>query len=174
MRIMLFKRRLICLYICFSLSTCSVSVFSDNNDILVEKNLSLADTFQQQNDSYKAMYYYQKVLMIQPDNITALYSVARLYFKESLYKKALETTEKLLEKERYNVSFLIFRARIYVKEKNWDSALTDLRKAESIDKTNPRIQLLYDEIYSSTGQILKAKQASLKFHKLNSDNRNQE
>lgn len=101
-----------------------------NNDIKVEFYTYLADAYHNMNDHYNSDLFFEKVLVIQPDNILVLNNYAYyLSVRNEYLDKALRMSKRTIEKEPNNATYLDTYAWILFKQKKYEEAKKYLEMA---------------------------------------------
>ncbi|WP_343584516.1 tetratricopeptide repeat protein [Flavobacterium sp.] len=91
--------------------------------------------YTRKNDNEKALYFYNKALEIEPDNLQILENKMDLLFEmmtESNESEFIETVKNILKKDETNPNALIFIIQFYLKNNEMEKALIDLKKLFSM------------------------------------------
>ena len=115
------------------------------------------NSYREQGDNYKAMYYYQLALSKEKDNTDALYQLSLIDYEKGQYSSALRNMNRFIAIKQDEISALILRGKIYSKQHRWREALNDLEVAEKQDTDNPEIQILLDNVNTAMGNAVTAK-----------------
>lgn len=107
--------------------------------------------YARKNDNEKAIYFYNRALEIEPDNLQILENKMDLLFEmmtESNESEFIETVKTILKNDETNPNALIFVIQFYSKNNEMEKALIDLKKLFSIyHKEHVAIDLLLNTFH---------------------------
>jgi len=87
-------------------------------------------------DYPKAMAYFQKVLLIEPNNLTALRQVADIYRLNRDYSAALATYQKIVKSNPLQADAYFRMGEIYFRQSDFNSALTAFERCRQLAPDN--------------------------------------
>ncbi len=115
---------------------------------------------QAQYDS--ALYYYEKVLGTDPENQSALYNKALVFYMKKDFRRSITWARRCLRLyPDYNVAWWLL-GDDYSSVNNLDSASSCLEKAYANDYSDPGFLQLMADVYFKKGNRTKAKELYLK------------
>ncbi|NOT75314.1 MAG: tetratricopeptide repeat protein [Cyclobacteriaceae bacterium] len=109
-----------------------------------------------------ALYFYNKSLEINPDDIDATYNKALAYFMKEDYRKSISIVKKCLQQnEDYNPGWWLL-GDDYYSVREYDSAIISLQRAYNNQYEEPGFLQLFGNAYLKQGNNEKAKEFYLK------------
>ncbi|HDL02554.1 MAG TPA: tetratricopeptide repeat protein [candidate division Zixibacteria bacterium] len=136
----------------------SVKHYQDIEDTEgAKRNIALRD---QMFDS--SSVYFKKGLELDPENMDALTNFGIVSLIRGNYEDALSVFQKLSELEPFVKEHWIDQGDCLIQLQKFEEAIAPFEKASELDPGDPKIWNVLSELYTSSGQTEKAKEAKAK------------
>lgn len=104
----------------------------------------------------KAIAYFQKASVLEPDNDTYLETLANVYVSQRQYKEATDVLQRLYDKNPEREEVLGMLVQLYEQQGDYDNAIKALTRLETIEGKSERLSYAKSNLYTQKGDKLAA------------------
>ena len=104
----------------------------------------------------KAIAYFQKASVLEPDNDTYLETLANVYVSQRQYKEATDVLQRLYDKNPEREEVLGMLVQLYEQQSDYDNAIKALTRLETIEGKSERLSYAKSNLYTQKGDKLAA------------------
>ena len=104
----------------------------------------------------KAIAYFQKASVLEPDNDTYLETLANVYVSQRQYKEATDVLRRLYDKNPEREEVLGMLVQLYEQQGDYDNAIKALTRLETIEGKSERLSYAKSNLYTQKGDKLAA------------------
>ena len=104
----------------------------------------------------KAIAYFQKASVLEPDNNTYLETLANVYVSQRQYKEATDVLQRLYDKNPEREEVLGMLVQLYEQQGDYDNAIKALTRLETIEGKSERLSYAKSNLYTQKGDKLAA------------------
>jgi tetratricopeptide (TPR) repeat protein len=104
----------------------------------------------------KAIVYFQKASVLEPDNDTYLETLANVYVSHRQYKEATDVLQRLYDKNPEREEVLGMLVQLYEQQGDYDNAIKALTRLETIEGKSERLSYAKSNLYTQKGDKLAA------------------
>ena len=104
----------------------------------------------------KAIAYFQKASVLEPDNDTYLETLANVYVSQRQYKEATDVLQRLYDKNPEREEVLGMLVQLYEQQGDYDNAIKALTHLETIEGKSERLSYAKSNLYTQKGDKLAA------------------
>lgn len=104
----------------------------------------------------KAIAYFQKACVLEPDNDTYLETLANVYVSQRQYKEATDVLQRLYDKNPEREEVLGMLVQLYEQQGDYDNAIKALTRLETIEGKSERLSYAKSNLYTQKGDKLAA------------------
>jgi len=108
---------------------------------------NLGNYFYAQNQFDSALFYYDKILSIDPQNSSGMYNKALVFYQTKNYAKSIEWTKKCFSMHPENIDATILTGDNYYAQENFSEAIGWYRQAYDKGARNPELLNIMAYIY---------------------------
>ena len=116
----------------------------------------LAQYFTALKQKDKAIAYFQKASVLEPDNDTYLETLANVYVSQRQYKEATDVLQRLYDKNPEREEVLGMLVQLYEQQGDYDNAIKALTRLETIEGKSERLSYAKSNLYTQKGDKLAA------------------
>ena len=104
----------------------------------------------------KAIAYFQKASVLEPDNDTYLETLANVYVSQRQYKEATDVLQRLYDKNPEREEVLGMLVQLYEQQGDYDNAIKALTRLETIEGKSERLSYAKSNLYTQKGDKMAA------------------
>lgn len=133
------------------------------NEKIADAHYYLGRAFEAQQGksgaAYKIREAYERAIQLDPTNRIYLYRLARYYYKNRQFQKALSIYTKLLrakQTKKQKAEVYLERGKLLFEERSWRKALSDFKRVYRMEKTTPGIEVWIGDVYREQRSLSQA------------------